>query len=516
MNFIDMLKEWKIHLLIVLFLMAIVAIDPLRNTTGVVVKSVRSPASISLEVGDVITSVNGIAINNSADYYNVVSGIQPGDAVRVSLRRTTTPFVQTEQEAYPFVAEERENETYLGLAISDISSSNLKFGLDIMGGTKVLLQPERTLNSAEVENIVAIFNQRLNVYGLQEIPVTYQQDLSGNQYFRLEFAGASEEEVRALLEKEGKFEAKILNETIITGTDILSVCISGSQCVVRIEPLSSESGILWNFMFQIDLSQEAANRFAVATDNLTTGDCDTSGCYLNATIDFYMDNEPIEGSQLRISANLKGKAITNPVISGMRTTKNEAEQEMRRMQAILQSGELPVKMTVVRTESISPELGMNFAQNVFLVFFVAIIAVDFVIAFRYRNWKIILPIIIVSFSEIFITLGVAAAMNWTLDFAGIAGLIAAVGTGVTDQIIITDEVLRGEKKEYSASVKKRISRAFFIIVAAFASTVATMFPLLFAGAGLLRGFAITTIIAMSTGIFVTRPAFARILELIIK
>jgi preprotein translocase subunit SecD len=516
MNYMNLLKEWKIHLMLLLLILSVVAIDPFKDTTGVVVKNAVPPASLSVEVNDVIININGISVNSTKGYYEIISTILPDDIVRINYKRASGPFVYAEYSAYPFVAEERNNETYLGLVVSDISDSNLKFGLDIVGGTKVLLQPERQLDSAEVENIIAILNQRLNVYGLQDIPVTYQQDLSGNQYFRLEFAGTTEQEVRALLEKEGKFEAKIMNDTVITGTDILDVCITGTQCVVRINPVETSDGFAWNFIFQVDLSQDAAERFANATADLDTGDCDASGCYLNATIDFYMDDEPIEGSQLRISADLKGKDITNPVISGVRTSKQEAEQEMRRMQAILQSGELPVKMNVVRTESISSELGMNFAQNVFLVFFTAIIAVDLIIAFRYRNWKIVIPIVLVSFSEIFITLGIAAAINWTLDFAGIAGIIAAVGTGVSDQIIITDEVLRGEKRDDMASIKKRIGRAFFIIIATFACTVATMIPLLFAGAGLLRGFAITTIIATSTGIFVTRPAFARILELLLK
>jgi len=38
--------------------------------------------------------------------------------------------------------------------------------------------------------------------------------------------------------------------------------------------------------------------------------------------------------------------------------------------------------------------------------------------------------------------------------------------------------------------------------------------LLNAGAGLLKGFAITTIIGVSVGVFITRPAFAKMIEII--
>jgi preprotein translocase subunit SecD len=59
-----------------------------------------------------------------------------------------------------------------------------------------------------------------------------------------------------------------------------------------------------------------------------------------------------------------------------------------------------------------------------------------------------------------------------------------------------------------------MKRAFFIIFAAFAATVAGMLPLWNAGAGLFRGFALTTIAGATIGVLLTRPAFASIVEAI--
>ena len=39
-----------------------------------------------------------------------------------------------------------------------------------------------------------------------------------------------------------------------------------------------------------------------------------------------------------------------------------------------------------------------------------------------------------------------------------------------------------------------------------------MIPLFWAGAGLFTGFALTTILGISIGVFITRPAFAAIVE----
>ena len=115
------------------------------------------------------------------------------------------------------------------------------------------------------------------------------------------------------------------------------------------------------------------------------------------------------------------------------------------------------------------------------------------------------------FSEVFITLGIAALIKWNLDAPSIAGIIAGIGTGVNDQIVIIDESV-SDKANNSSSIKERIKRALFIIVGAFLTIVAAMIPLFWAGAGLLRGFALTTIIGVSVGILVTRPAFADMLK----
>ncbi len=43
-----------------------------------------------------------------------------------------------------------------------------------------------------------------------------------------------------------------------------------------------------------------------------------------------------------------------------------------------------------------------------------------------------------------------------------------------------------------------------------------MIPLLFAGAGLLKGFALTTIVGATMGVFISRPAFAEVIEILLK
>ena len=114
------------------------------------------------------------------------------------------------------------------------------------------------------------------------------------------------------------------------------------------------------------------------------------------------------------------------------------------------------------------------------------------------------------FSEATLTLAIASFIKWNLDASAIAGIIAGLGTGVNDQILIIDETL--SREQTSESIKQKVKRAFFIIVGAFLTIIAAMLPLFWAGAGMLRGFALTTIIGVTVGILITRPAFADIVK----
>ena len=120
-------------------------------------------------------------------------------------------------------------------------------------------------------------------------------------------------------------------------------------------------------------------------------------------------------------------------------------------------------------------------------------------------------------AEALLLLGVAALVGWNLDIAAVAGILVSIGTGVNDQIVITDEVLKGEgTSDLLYNWKQKLKRAFFIIMAAYFTALVSMIPLLFAGAGLLKGFAFTTIIGISAGVFITRPAYGAAIEVLLK
>jgi preprotein translocase subunit SecD len=208
--------------------------------------------------------------------------------------------------------------------------------------------------------------------------------------------------------------------------------------------------------------------------------------------------------------------IRTLVIRGFAVDLALAQTRLSDLQILLESGSLSVSVKSISKESISPLLGENFLFNAGLIGLFALIAVALVIYIRYRVLKLTIPIIFIALVETFITVALASLIS-KFDLGAVAGIIAAVGTGVDDQIVITDELTKGQA-DADISLASRVKRAFFIVVAAAATLLAVMAPIVLVGFGLgkLVGFAITTIVGVLVGVLITRPAFGEIARALLE
>ncbi|MEM3154434.1 MAG: hypothetical protein QW165_02585 [Candidatus Woesearchaeota archaeon] len=564
------LKNPRVIILLICLLLGLFAINPRPWNEGVQIKAIarnssaelagfENPKSTLSPMGrERILAMNNKPIPDLQAYYSFVSTLEPNQTVSVKTTKSTYKLVtkpkykvteldETETVLVDEIIEVNEtingtvllvNKTVqreverpkllvetigiepLGFSVGPAPKSNLRQGLDLQGGTRVLLSPAEEVSSDTMGLVIDSLKERLNVYGLGDVVVTEVSDRpgfvgGGNRFVLVEIAGASEEEVRDLLGRQGKFEAKIGTQTVFKGgQDITYVCRT-AQCS-GIDPNrgcgKSADGWGCSFMFSITLSPEAAQRQADLTRGLAV-----VGDSLSEQLVLYLDDQEVD--RLSIAADLRGRAVTDIAITGGGQGATEAAamedalKNMKRLQTILITGSLPVKLEIERVDTISPTLGKEFLRNAVYVGLLALIGVAVVLIAVYRRFIIAVPILFTAVSEIFLTIAMAALIGWNIDLAAIAGIILAVGTGVNDQVVITDEALR-KQAEVVYNWKDRIKRAFFIIFSAYLTIIVAMIPLLFAGAGLLKGFAITTILAVTIGVLITRPAYAQIVQLL--
>lgn len=532
----DLFKNVRIIILGVTLILALITIYPDFSRSGAAIRGVERNSSAAAAgilppdpfdkpmFREVITALNGVTIKNEDDFTATIKQLHTGDVARISTLSNyeITPdgrkfSLLRNQKTYLITV--KENQSHLGLTVYDAPTTNLKKGLDLQGGTRVLLQPEEEISATDLDIILENLKQRLNVYGLSDIVVRGIKDLEGNLFVVVEIAGAHEQEVKDLISGQGKFEAKIGNASVFKGgDDIRNVCrtpdCSFAQNPQRPCGKNGQGGWSCSFVFSITLSTEAAQRHAAITQEIPII-TESGEQYLSQSLDLYMDDVLVD--TLRIGAELKGKAETGIAISGPGQGKTQEEaikdsgKNMRRLQTILITGSLPVKLTVVKTDTLSPSLGKEFVNNVLFVGALCILAVALVIFIRYRSFLVSSTIMFTMLAEITLILGFAALVGWNLDLIALAGILVSVGTGVDDQIVIADET-RKKRSTEQVNWKERIKNAFFIIFGAYLLTVVSMIPLAWAGAGLLKGFAITTVAGVTFGVFITRPAFAVIIQ----
>jgi len=493
---------WKIWLLIIFLIFSFLSIfgmPPSFLEKGVMVSSLDSNSSLfeqGMRPEQILVSIDDQIIDSLEDYTEIMGNKFPSE------ENVKTIFKTRQGEFIIFVKEAPD------MTVKKIPDTKIKLGLDLAGGARALVKAEnKSLSSSEVGDLVDITSNRLNEFGLTDLKVLPVSDLSGNHFMLIEIAGATPKDLKALISEQGKFEAKIGEDIAFEGgnRDVASVGRDAQNA--RIEVCNpGEEGYFCTFSFTITLSGDAAKRHAELTDKLTIN-ATSQGNYLSEKLDLYLDDLLVDS--LLIGEGLKGRVTTQISISGSGSGPSEeeaydqAKEEMKKLQTILITGSLPYKLEIIKLDTISPTLGNQFVKTILLAGLAALLAVAIVILFRYKKFKASGALLITSLSEVLIILGIASLIDWNLDLPSIAGILATIGTGIDQQIIILDEA----KEKAILSMKQKLKRAFSIILGAYFTAVVALIPLLWAGAGLLKGFAITTIIGISVGVLITRPAF---------
>jgi preprotein translocase subunit SecD len=548
----SLLKEVRIIVLIALVLISfyVVIVPYIFQSKKIVVDYVANDAKCKNIVhGAVLEQVGGRVINSLQDFQNVLATVRAGDFVPIVSRTGPANCIAV-------------SDSNLGFSVKELRSGNLKFGIDIEGGTRVVLQPKQPTTEKILQDTVSTLNTRINLYGLADIKISPL----GENLIQIEVGGGSVEDIQNFLARQGKFEGKIsynipLSDnagTITLGDNQYSfkvaenkILLNGSEYEVgqnfvleninyEVENVTADKVLLfanvfsgedivavltdpqfstiravnngYEFIFTVQISAQGAEKFAKLTKNQPAA-LIGSESYLQPKLVLFLDGEKV--SELNIAASLAGQLVTSPSIQGFRPTREEALQEKLRLQTILRSGSLPVELQIVKVDQITQTAGKALINSTIIIMLSAAAAVTAVIFVRYRKIKIAVPMILISFSEILIILGFAALTQiltggngWVLDIAAIAGLVAIVGTGVNQLIIITDQLLLDRE----VSLKWRHRNAMKIIYNSAYTVIAAMIPLLVLGLGALRGFAITTIIGVLVAVAVTRPAYTSILE----
>lgn len=205
------------------------------------------------------------------------------------------------------------------------------------------------------------------------------------------------------------------------------------------------------------------------------------------------------------SAPTVNDAITtgNSQISGSYSIK-----EAQDLAEILKSGKLPAPAKIVQEQIVGPTLGAAAVKGGALSFGISFLVIFALMLVYYNTAGWVANIALVL--NLLFTIGILAALGFTLTAPGIAGLVLTIGMAVDTNVIIFERIKEElEKgKNYAIAVKDGYKRSLSPVLDAHITTLLTAFILAYFGLGPVLGFATTQIIglflSMFCGILVSR------------
>ena len=247
----------RILILATAVLLSLISLGP-SFADGITVQNVApsgpaanaTPQPIDASTTPTIQRFNGETVSSAEQFYQLVQEQEPN---------STVTLTAGEQQYFVQVVEQNGTKT-VGLTVANKARTNLQLGLDLAGGTRVILEPAEPVNSSEQQRILNNLEQRINAFGLSDAQVTSAADLSGGEFIIVEVPGVSRESIVDLLRQQGRFEAEIANQTIFTGDQIQYICRESSCSGLTANGCQQRQTGDWacQHRFSITISDEAA------------------------------------------------------------------------------------------------------------------------------------------------------------------------------------------------------------------------------------------------------------------
>lgn len=355
-------------------------------------------------------------------------------------------------------------------------ANSVKQGLDLQGGTHIVLEAEDTpdakVTDDAVNRVVKIIDRRVNELGLTE-PIVQRQ---GSKRIIVELPGIKDpEKAIAMIGKTALLEFKDpKGVTVLTGKDL-------KDSKAQVDAQSKRA------LVALEFTEEGSSKFAEVTRRLVGQPLEIvfdGESLMKPTV-----NEPITGGKAQISGN-----------------RNIEEAE--HMAILLRSGSLPVKVNMIENRTVGPSLGQDSKDKSIKAFQTGVVGILVFMLIFYRMAGVVANIALILY--VMLLLLSMKFLNATLTLPGIAGIILSMGMAVDANVLIferfKEEVRAG--KTLRSSMENGFDRAFATIFDANMTTLFVAAVLFYLGTGPIKGFAVTLaigqILSMFTAVTVTR------------
>lgn len=401
---------------------------------------------------------------------------------------------------------------YLNWEINSLAGHfPLKLGLDLQGGTQLVLQTKMDSIASEdrdnaLDSAKEVIERRVNLFGVSEA-IVQTSKIGEQRRILVDMPGVKDaSEAANLVGKTAQLEFRELvatksaeateSATVDMPTGLTGADLKKAQVVFSQGQGRNATGA----QVSIEFNSEGAQKFAEITKR-----------NIGKPLAIFLDDQYVSAPTVQQEI-LGGSAV----ISGNFTT-----DQAKALTVQLNAGALPVPIEIIEQRVIGPSLGSESVKASIIAGIIGLVTVILYMAFYYGFWGLVADVALMIYTlfvlAIFST-GLFLIPPVTLTLPGIAGFILSIGMAVDANILIFErmkEELRWGKSRRQA-LEAGFDRAWSSIRDSNISSLLTAGILYFIGTGLVKGFAITlaigVLVSMFTAIFVTRT----ILKLVIR
>lgn len=384
----------------------------------------------------------------------------------------------------------------------------LRLGLDLQGGTRIVLEAERRpgveVTADKVDAAMRVIENRIDALGVAE-PLLQRQ---GQDRIIVEFPGLQDpQRAKELIGRTALLEfVDTDQQSLPRGAEWLPdnrrVRLPDGQVVSLPKKVVVTGADLRDARAEFDQqSLQWLVRFRFAGEGAKKFE-DHTGRSIGEYLTIVLDNRVLSSPVIR--ARIPGEGV----IEGSFTA-----DEARDLAILLRGGALPVPVRPVEERTVGPTLGRDSIDRSLRAGWIAAVAVVLFVTAYYR-----LPGFLASVSlslYALLVLALFAGLGATLTLPGIAGLILSLGIAVDGNVIIFEklkEELRAGKT-LRAAIAAGWRRGLVTILDSNVTTLVGAAVLLWLGTGPIRGFAVTLTLGVLASMFTAIVATRWLVEL---
>ena len=413
----------------------------------------------------------------------------------------------------------------IGAAVYVVLNNPVNLGLDLRGGTQVVLEAqdtaEVTVDSDVTARTLEVLRRRVDAFGVAEPTL----QVSGDRRIIIEMPGVDDPD--AALEVIGRTAQLTFHpvlESVPTGTEpqtedalvlpgepgedlvLGPTAVSGDQVESAQAIFDTQGSGLW--VVSINFLPEGEQQWAELTAEAACAPLGDPTRRIAIVLDESVISSPGVAQSVQCNVGITGGET---VITG-----NFDEETAGELALLVRAGALPVPVEVIEQGTIGPSLGEAAIEASLQAALIgAGLTILYMIAY-YRLIGVVAAISLVVYG--LLSYAVLVWLGATLTLPGIAGFVLAIGMAVDANVLVYERA----KEEYRAkssiggALAAGFQRAMSAIADSNVTTLIAAILLFFFAAGAVRGFGVTLTIGVLVSMFSALVVTRVLLELLMR